>query len=188
MLAGAFTRGVQDAFQKFGLALPQQSTKALTQGHSLPAPTTLPAAPLQAPSPVSALGKEAGALERLLMTEQSLGPAGARHFYGWQQGRGAMAPAAPAAPLPRPTVPSTVHIDPGYSSQLQHMGLGAAAAKHASNVGMGASTSTSGTGATRGEPPDVGRRQRSVIDRTFQQNDDFFASSSMPAPGGNVSP
>lgn len=66
--------------------------------------------------------------------------------------------------------------------------LGMRAAKVAANVGMGASTSSDGTGAVRGEPADEGRRQRSVIDRTFQQNDDFFASSSMPLPGGSVSP
>lgn len=68
------------------------------------------------------------------------------------------------------------------------MTLGMRAAKVAFNVGMGASNSSDGAGATRGEPADAGRRQRSVIDRTFQQNDDFFASSSMPAPGGQVSP
>ena len=67
--------------------------------------------------------------------------------------------------------------------------LGQEAAKVATNVGMGASQSRGGgAGASPGEPADAGRRQRSIIDRTFQQNDDFFATSSMPAPGGNVSP
>lgn len=61
--------------------------------------------------------------------------------------------------------------------------------KYANNVGIGALQSRSGeTGASPGEPADAGRRQQSVIDRTFQQNDDFYATSSMPAPGGNVSP
>lgn len=60
--------------------------------------------------------------------------------------------------------------------------------KSAFNVGMGASTPTSGTGAVRGEPADTGRRQRSVIDRTFQANEDNFATSSMPLPGDVVSP
>lgn len=66
--------------------------------------------------------------------------------------------------------------------------LGMRAAKVAANVGMGASTSHDGAGSVRGEPADEGRRQRSVIDRTFQQNDDFFASSSMPPPGATVAP
>ena len=66
--------------------------------------------------------------------------------------------------------------------------LGIEAAKVAANVGLGYSNSSpGGTGAVRGEPADAGRRQRSVIDRAFQQNDDFFATSSMPMPG-NVSP
>ena len=118
MVSDAFYRGVQDAFAKFGLALPPPSTKALTPGHGLPAPTKLPAAPLAKPSPVSPLGKEAA------------------------------------------------------------------------NVGMGFSSAETGTGAggVRGEPADAGRRQRSVVDRTFQQNDDFFASSSMPPSGATVSP
>jgi hypothetical protein len=63
-----------------------------------------------------------------------------------------------------------------------------AAAKLAFNVGMGASQETDGAGSQRGEPADAGRRQRSVVDRTFQQNDDFFATSSMPMPGAKVSP
>ena len=122
MLKGAFQQGVQDALEKFGLALPPHSTKPLTSGHGLPAPAQLPATPLRAPSPVSPLAEQA--------------------------------------------------------------------AKHAANVGMGASTAESGNGAgaVRGEPADAGRRQRSVIDRTFQSNDDFFSTSSMPAPGEAISP
>lgn len=66
--------------------------------------------------------------------------------------------------------------------------MGVDAAKVAFNVGMGASTSSDGTGATAGEPVDTDRRQRSVIDRTFQANEDNFATSSMPMPGSVVSP
>lgn len=67
--------------------------------------------------------------------------------------------------------------------------IGIRAAKVAANVGLGFSTARhDGPGAVRGEPADEGRRQRSVVDRTFQQNDDFFASSSTPAPGAQVSP
>lgn len=61
-------------------------------------------------------------------------------------------------------------------------------AKTAFNVGMGASNASNGTGASQGDPADVGRRQRSVIDRAFQRNEDDHATSSMPAPGGTVSP
>jgi hypothetical protein len=65
---------------------------------------------------------------------------------------------------------------------------GVEAAKVAFNVGMGASNSTDGAGATPGEPVDEGRRQRSVIDRAFQRNEDDYATSSMPLPGDVVSP
>jgi hypothetical protein len=61
-------------------------------------------------------------------------------------------------------------------------------AKTAFNVGMGASTSTDGAGAGAADPVDQGRRQRSVIDRAFQRNEDDFATSSMPLPGAVVSP
>lgn len=67
-------------------------------------------------------------------------------------------------------------------------GLGLGAAKTGANVGLGASTSTDGAGGTRGEPDDMGRRQRSVIDRAFQANEDSAATSSMPLPGDTVSP
>jgi hypothetical protein len=60
--------------------------------------------------------------------------------------------------------------------------------KVAFNVGMGASTSSDGAGAQAGEPVDTARRQRSVIDRAFQRNEDDYASSSMPLPGDVVSP
>jgi hypothetical protein len=66
--------------------------------------------------------------------------------------------------------------------------IGVDAAKVAFNVGMGASTSTDGAGAQAGEPVDEGRRQRSVIDRALQRNDDDYATSSMPLPGDVVSP
>ncbi len=77
---------------------------------------------------------------------------------------------------------------PDLSTPHEASHLGATAAKMAFNVGMGASTSSSGAGAVRGEPADEGRRQRSVIDRTFQANEDNHATSSMPMPGGWVSP
>jgi hypothetical protein len=86
----------------------------------------------------------------------------------------AAAPTAPSAP----TVPSAP--TPGS--------VGVGAAKMAANVGMGASTSTDGAGAQAGEPADEGRRQRSVIDRALQRNDDDYATSSMPMPGAVVSP
>ena len=88
-------------------------------------------------------------------------------------------PGAAKPPAP-PTIPTPGSAPGG--------GLGVAAAKIAHNVGMGASTSSDGAGAQAGEPADEGRRQRSLIDRTFQQNDDFYATSSMPLPGAVVSP
>lgn len=59
--------------------------------------------------------------------------------------------------------------------------------KTAFAVGLGASHSAESEGAMRGEPADAGRRQRSVVDRAFQRNEDDFATSSMPEPG-SVSP
>lgn len=67
-------------------------------------------------------------------------------------------------------------------------GIGIDAAKVAFNVGMGASNSTDSAGAPAGEPADEGRRQRSVIDRAFQRNEDDYATSSMPMPGAAVAP
>jgi len=62
--------------------------------------------------------------------------------------------------------------------------------KKAFNVGMGSSPPpmAESAGAVRGDPPDVGRRQRSMVDRIFQENEDSFATSSMPLPGVGVSP
>jgi hypothetical protein len=91
------------------------------------------------------------------------------------------APGLPAAPAP-PAPPSPV--SPGASPGE----IGTGAAKLAANVGMGASTSTDGAGGQAGEPADEGRRQRSVIDRALQRNDDDYATSSMPLPGAVVSP
>lgn len=84
------------------------------------------------------------------------------------------APGLPSA-APPPTPPAVGDIGTG-------------AAKMAFNVGMGASTSSDGAGAQAGEPTDEGRRQRSVIDRALQRNDDDYATSSMPMPGAVVSP
>jgi hypothetical protein len=94
-------------------------------------------------------------------------------------------PLPPPAKMPLPAVPSTA-IPPAETSPTKM--LGAAAPKVAFNVGMGASTSSDGAGAQAGEPVDTARRQRSVIDRAFQRNEDDYASSSMPLPGDVVSP
>lgn len=82
-------------------------------------------------------------------------------------------PSVPSVPSPTPTP----------------MSLGMQAAKVAENVGMGMMTAghDSASGAVPGQPADAGRRQRSVVDRAFQQNEDFFSTSSMPEPG-SVSP
>lgn len=93
----------------------------------------------------------------------------------------------PAKPPTTPKVPALT--SPGVGGGGSPGGsLGASAAKVAFNVGMGASTSTDGTGAAAGEPADTGRRQRSVIDRALQRNEDDYATSSMPLPGDVVSP
>ena len=61
--------------------------------------------------------------------------------------------------------------------------------KGAADVGMAMSTARhEGPGAVRGEPADEGRRQKSVIDRAFQQNEDIGETSSMPRPAGGVYP
>lgn len=87
------------------------------------------------------------------------------------------APGLPSAPKP-----------PSPSAISGPTAIGASPAKFAFNVGMGASTSTDSAGAQAGEPVDEGRRQRSVIDRALQRNDDDYATSSMPLPGDVVSP
>jgi hypothetical protein len=88
----------------------------------------------------------------------------------------------PPAKMPLPDVPPTAMQPP------ESMMSPAAKKKFAFNVGMGASTSSDGAGAVAGEPVDTARRQRSVIDRAFQRNEDDYASSSMPLPGDGVSP
>jgi hypothetical protein len=93
-------------------------------------------------------------------------------------GAGLPGPARPPSP---PKITSTVPASPTGS-------VGVDAAKVAFNVGMGASESHDGTGAVQGEPADTGRRQRSVIDRALQRNEDDYATSSMPLPGDVVSP
>jgi hypothetical protein len=93
-------------------------------------------------------------------------------------GMGLPGPARSPAP---PKITSTVPSSPTGS-------VGVDAAKVAANVGMGASTTHDGTGATSGAPADTGRRQRSVIDRALQSNEDAYATSSMPLPGDVVSP
>lgn len=84
-------------------------------------------------------------------------------------------PSAPTAPSV-PKAPAVGTATPGGTSKVSH------------NVGMGSSTSQDGAGAQAGEPADTGRRQRSVIDRALQRNEDDYATSSMPLPGDVVSP
>lgn len=90
-------------------------------------------------------------------------------------------PSAPGIPKPG-SVPSRLGGGGGLSAPSPSPSA-AAGGKLAFNVGMGASTTSNGAGAVAGDPADEGRRQRSVIDRTFQANEDNFATSSMPAPG-----
>lgn len=108
------------------------------------------------------------ALAALGLSQPSLGSVGIR------------APAGTGLPPMRP--PS---VPKGPEAATESTGV--TAAKAAFAVGMGASTSGNGTGAPPGDPVDAGRRQRSVIDRAFQRNEDDFATSSMPEPG-SVSP
>jgi hypothetical protein len=83
----------------------------------------------------------------------------------------------------------SLKLDGDASAIPSPLTLGMQAAKVAANVGIGMMTPgyDSASGAVRGEPADEGRRQRSTIDRAFQQNEDFFATSSMPEPAA-VSP
>ena len=91
--------------------------------------------------------------------------------------------------LPPPSVPTPAGIGKvDRTFNFASKGAPKGAPKVAFNVGMGASTSSDGAGAVVGEPTDTGRRQRSVIDRTFQANEDNFATSSMPLPGAIVAP
>jgi hypothetical protein len=87
----------------------------------------------------------------------------------------------PPAKMPLPDVPPTAMQPPESMMSPPKK-------KVAFNVGMGASTSSDGAGAATGEPVDTARRQRSVIDRAFQRNEDDYASSSMPLPGDVVAP
>jgi len=93
----------------------------------------------------------------------------------------------PPAKMPLPAIPSTA-VPPPSTSPSAMLPAAGGSPKMAFNVGMGASTSGDGAGAQTGEPVDVGRRQRSVIDRAFQRNEDDYASSSMPLPGDVVAP
>lgn len=107
-------------------------------------------------------------------------------------GRAALA----AFGLPDQPSPASVGIDvpktPGFprstTATPRRAGPAAMTPKTAFNVGMGASQSSNGAGAGRGDPPDEGRHQRSIIDRAFQRNEDDYATSSTPAPGAAVSP
>lgn len=120
------------------------------------------------------------ALEKLGLTQPSLNQVGMARPGAGSSGLPGAAPKMPG--LPTPSFKLEPEANPAPS-------LGQRAAKLAANVGMGASTERhEGPGAVPGEPADIGRRQRSVIDRTFQQNEDFFGSSPSPAPGAVVSP
>lgn len=63
--------------------------------------------------------KLAGPLERLLATEKALGSAGARDFYKWQQGRGALETPMRGVSSMHGGVPATpkVVIDPAYAHE-----------------------------------------------------------------------
>jgi len=120
------------------------------------------------------------ALEKYALTQPSLNQVGMARPGAGSAGLPQAAPKTPA--LPTPSLKLDPEVNPAPS-------LGQRAAKIAANVGLGFSSERhEGVGGVRGEPADEGRRQRSVVDRTFQQNDDFFASSSMPLPGAVVSP
>lgn len=96
---------------------------------------------------------------------------------------------AKAPGLPTPAAPAALPAPGGGGGGGGTGSLGISAAKSAADVGMGFSSARhDGPGAVPGEPADEGRRQRSVVDRAFQRNEDDFATSSMPLPGGTVSP
>jgi hypothetical protein len=106
-----------------------------------------------------------------------------------QPGLGSVGIKAPTTSPGLPNAPKVPSIPkPTTASPSPTGSMGMEAGKVAFNVGMGASTSTDGSGAQAGEPVDTGRRQRSVIDRALQRNDDDYATSSMPMPGAVVSP
>lgn len=90
------------------------------------------------------------------------------------------------APTSAPGLPSPAKVPAAPKAPAVGGDIGVP--KVAFNVGIGASTSSDGAGSRPGEPADTGRRQRSVVDRTFQANEDNFATSSMPLPGDTVSP
>lgn len=100
---------------------------------------------------------------------------------------GIKAPTAPGIPKPG-SAPSRLSSPGGGMGAPSPGPASAMGGKLAFNVGMGASSGGDGAGAQAGEPADEGRRQRSVIDRAFQRNDDDYATSSMPMPGALVSP
>lgn len=93
-----------------------------------------------------------------------------------------------SAPTKAPGLPSPGNA-PARLGDGPPAALSPPPAKAAADVGMGFSSGRAeGPGAVPGEPADEGRRQRSVVDRTFQANEDNFATSSMPLPGDVVSP
>jgi hypothetical protein len=95
-------------------------------------------------------------------------------------------PSLSSAGVDLPRTPGIPKVGP-VPSRMSSTGP-QAPAKTAFNVGMGASNASDGAGGSRGQPDDADRRRRSVIDRAFQRNEDDHATSSMPAPGGTVSP
>jgi len=94
----------------------------------------------------------------------------------------------PAQPSPQSVgfkTPSAVAAASGLPKAAKPPSIGTApeAGKTAFAVGMGASASTTSAGATRGQPADAGRRQRSAIDRAMRAHEEGFSTSSMPDPG-----
>ena len=100
------------------------------------------------------------------------------------KGRNAFEP----VPSPKPPVPKTPSLKAPKVPEMKKT-PGMPIIKGAADVGMAMSTARhGGPGAVRGEPADTGRRQKSVIDRAFRQNEDIGETSSMPRPAGGVYP
>ena len=112
------------------------------------------------------------ALAALGLSQPSLGSVGIK--------APSSAPGLPSAKAPSMPKPPSI---PSVGSGTGGSSLGVAAAKVGYAVGMGASTSSDGTGAARGEPADQGRRPRSAIERAFQSNVDMGETSTMADPG-----
>lgn len=94
----------------------------------------------------------------------------------------------PPAKMPKPDIMSGAgSLTPKNPITAGNMLAMPSLGKAAAQEGMAGAGFTGGAGATRGEPADVGRRQRSVIDRAWDANERDYATSSMPLPG-SISP